>query len=128
MSGLALDTNAVSALLEGDEALLQVLEGVARFALPVIVVGEYRYGLQRSRHRKQLGQMLDGLVADSDLLLVDDETTGHYAQVREAMRARGRPIPENDVWVAALCTQHARTLVTRDSDFEHVPSLKSRGW
>lgn len=44
------------------------------------------------------------------------------------MRARGRPIAENDVWIAALCTQHARTLVTRDSDFEHVASLNSRSW
>ena len=62
MRDLALDTIAVSALLEGDDALLELLDGVTRFALPVIVVGEYRFGLQRSRHRKQLAAMLDALV------------------------------------------------------------------
>ncbi len=128
MKNFALDTNAVSALFEGDRALLAVLNGVPRFALPVVVVGEYRYGLQRSRHRKQLGAMLGGLVAESDLLVVDDETTQNYAHVREALRAKGRPLPENDVWIAALCLQHERTLITRDCDFEHVASLSQLGW
>jgi len=128
VSDLALDTNAVSALLEGDPALLELLEGVSRFALPVIVVGEYRFGLQRSRHRKQLAAMLDELVAESDVLVVDEQTTVHYAQVREALRAKGRPLPENDVWIAALCHQHGVDLVTRDGDFQHVASLVSRRW
>jgi tRNA(fMet)-specific endonuclease VapC len=128
VSDLALDTNAVSALFEGDEALLELLDGVERFALPVIVVGEYRFGLQRSRHRKQLGAMLDRLVAEADLLVVDDDTTSHYAQVREALRTKGRPLPENDVWIAALCRQHRRRLVSRDRDFEHVESLETVGW
>lgn len=60
--------------------------------------------------------------------MVDDQTTVHYAQVREALRTRGRPLPENDVWIAALCHQHARTLVTRDGDFQHVASLTCRRW
>lgn len=128
MSDLALDTNAVSALLEGDVALLERLDGIDRFALPVIVVGEYRFGLQRSRHRKRLAAMLDELVAESDLLVVDDHTTVHYAQVREALRVKGHPLPENDVWIAALCRQHERTLVSRDSDFQHVASLASLRW
>lgn len=128
MRDLALDTNAVSALLEGDVALLELLDGVTRLALPVIVVGEYRFGLQRSRHRKQLAAMLDELVAESDLLVVDDHTTLHYVHVREALRAKGRPLPENDVWIAALCRQHERTLVSRDGDFQHVASLTSLRW
>lgn len=128
MKQFALDTNAVSALLAGDRALLSLLDGVHRFALPVMVVGEYRYGLQRSRHRKQLATMLDELVTESDLLVVDDDTTHHYAQVREALRAKGRPLPENDVWIAALCLQHDRTLVTRQGDFEHIDALVSVDW
>lgn len=128
MRDLALDTNAVSALLEGDVALLELLDGITRFALPVIVVGGYRHGLQRSRHRKQLAAMLDELVAESDLLVVDDHTTLHYAHVREALRAKGRPLPESDVWIAALCRQHERTLVSRDGDFQHVASLTSLRW
>jgi tRNA(fMet)-specific endonuclease VapC len=128
VSDLALDTNAVCALFEGDEGLLELLEGVERFAIPVIVVGEYRFSLQRSRHRKQLGAMLERLVEEAEVLAVDDDTTGHYAEVREALRGKGRPLPENDVWIAALCRQHRRRLVSRDRDFQHVESLATLGW
>ena len=71
MSHLALDTNAVSALFEGDEALTAVLVGVERLTIPVVVLGEYRYGLLRSRHRPKLEALLDSLARESDLADVD---------------------------------------------------------
>ncbi|MDP3238541.1 MAG: type II toxin-antitoxin system VapC family toxin [Myxococcales bacterium] len=128
MTGFALDTNAVSALFEGDDALVALLGRADRLSLPVIVVGEYRYGLQRSRHRRQLESLLQQLVAASEVLTVGLETTVVYAQTRERLRARGRPLPENDVWIAALCLEHDLALVTRDSDFEHVEGLRTASW
>ncbi|MDP1920884.1 MAG: type II toxin-antitoxin system VapC family toxin [Myxococcales bacterium] len=128
MTGFALDTNAVSALFEGDEALVALLGRADRLSLPVIVVGEYRYGLQRSRHRRQLEVLLQQLVAASEVLTVGLETTVVYAQTRERLRARGRPLPENDVWIASLCLEHGLELVTRDSDFEHVEGLRTASW
>ena len=128
MRHLALDTNAVSALFEGDEALTAVLVGVERLTIPVVVLGEYRYGLLRSRHRRKLEALLDSLARESDLADVDDETTRFYAVVREALRAKGRPLPENDVWIAAICLQHELGLVTRDRDFEHVEGLGVTSW
>lgn len=128
MTGFALDTNAVSALFEGDDALVALLGRADRLSLPVIVVGEYRYGLQRSRHRRQLESLLQQLVAASELLTVGLETTSVYARTRERLRARGRPLPENDVWIAALCLEHDLELVTRDSDFEHVEGLRTASW
>lgn len=128
MTGFALDTNAVSALFEGDDALVALLGRADRLSLPVIVVGEYRYGLQRSRHRRQLESVLQQLVAASEVLTVGLETTSVYAQTRERLRARGRPLPENDVWIASLCLEHDLELVTRDSDFEHVEGLRTASW
>ncbi|MDP3504118.1 MAG: type II toxin-antitoxin system VapC family toxin [Myxococcales bacterium] len=128
MTGFALDTNAVSALFEGDDALVALLGRADRLSLPVIVVGEYRYGLQRSRHRRQLESLLQQLVAASEVLTVGLETTVVSAQTRERLRARGRPLPENDVWIAALCLEHDLELVTRDGDFEHVEGLRTASW
>ncbi|MCC6337972.1 MAG: PIN domain-containing protein [Myxococcales bacterium] len=128
MSRLALDTNAISALFDGDEGLTALLESVERLALPSIVIGEYRVGLQRSRHHKQLEALLDALVDDADVLVVDEGTARSYAVVRERLRARGRPLPENDVWIAALCRQHGVDLVTRDGDFAHVEGLHRVTW
>ena len=128
MTAFALETNAVSALLDGDQALVALLGRADMLSLPVIVVGEYRYGLQRSHHRRQLESLLQQLVAASEVLSVSLETTAVSAQTRERLRARRRPLPENDVWSAALCLEHDLQLVTRDRDFERVEGLRTASW
>lgn len=125
---MILDTNAVSALFSGDRSLAEVLEEEERHHLPVIVIGEYRYGLARSRDRGRLGRLLDLLIHQSTVLTVDLETTNHYAALRDELRQRGRPIPENDVWVAALARQHDLPVLTRDDHFDQVPDLQRVSW
>lgn len=125
---MILDTNAVSALLAGDPALEAVLAGEERHELPVIVIGEYRYGLQRSRARARLEPLLEALIEESGVLSISEATTRHYARVRESLRAAGKPIPENDVWIAALAAEHGLAVVTRDRDFDRVEGLTCLGW
>lgn len=78
---LILDTNAVSALFVGDPALGQILAAEPRHHLPVIVIGEYRYGLLGSRHRGHLQGLLETLIRESIILLVDETTADTYAQL-----------------------------------------------
>ena len=125
---MILDTNAVSALLVGDRGLAEILEPVPRHHLPVVVIGEYRFGLARSRHRHRLTSLLDDLIRESRVLLIDETTAGAYASVREELRQLGRPIPENDVWIAALARQHEEPVVSLDQHFDHVPGLRRLGW
>jgi tRNA(fMet)-specific endonuclease VapC len=125
---LILDTNAVSALFAGDPSIARILTGEERHHLPVIVIGEYRYGLVRSRHRGRLGRLLDLLIHESIVLPVDVETTLHYANVREGLRRTGHPIPENDVWVAALSTQYDLPIVSRDVHFDQVAGARRLDW
>lgn len=125
---MILDTNAVSALFDGDERLAAALDGAGATYLPVIVVGEYRYGLQRSRHRSKLEKLLDLLVKESIVLSVDLATALDYAALREELRRRGRPLPENDLWIAALARQHELPVLSRDTHFDGVPRLKRIGW
>jgi tRNA(fMet)-specific endonuclease VapC len=73
----------------------EVLIGSHRHHLPAVVVGEYRYGLARSRQRGLLGEMLDLLISASVVLPIEIATTLHYADVRNELRHRGTPIPEN---------------------------------
>ena len=112
-----LDANAVSALLAGDSALGEILEPEPLHHLPVIVIGEYRYGVARSKHRRRLERLLELLVRESIVLLVDEETTRHYATV-----------PENDVWIAALAQQHGEPIVSRDRHFDLVDASLRVGW
>jgi tRNA(fMet)-specific endonuclease VapC len=123
-----LDTNAVSALFAGDSALAAVLASSPRHHLPVIVIGEYRFGLLRSRHRERLALLLAALIQESSVLVVDQVTAGIYSQVREDLRTKGRPIPENDIWIAALALQHQQPVVSRDDHFDSVRGLVRLGW
>jgi predicted nucleic acid-binding protein len=123
-----LDTNAVSALFDGDERLGAQLELAGTIHLPTVVVGAYRYGLERSRHREKLGRLLDVLVEKSTVLPVDLATASVYARVREELRRRGRPLPENDVWIAALARQHELPIASRDAHFDQVRGVKRIGW
>jgi len=123
-----LDTNAVSALFAGISALGEVLAAHPRHHLPVIVIGEYRFGLLQSRHRKQLELLLRELIKESQVLDVDETTAEVYSRVREDLRAKGRPIPENDVWIAALALQHSQPVVSRDEHFDSVSQLVRVSW
>ena len=123
-----LDTNAVSALLSGDADLAHVLEPSGRHHLPVIVIGEYRYGLDRSRHRETLSAFLETLIRESLVLRVDVATTVHYASVRNELRENGHPIPENDVWIAALARQHDQPIVSRDEHFDAIAGTERLAW
>jgi tRNA(fMet)-specific endonuclease VapC len=123
-----LDTNAVSSLFAGDSVLADVLAASSRHHLPVIVIGEYRFGLLRSRHRERLALLLAALIRESSVLVVDQVTAEIYSQVREDLRTKGRPIPENDIWIAALALQHQQPVVSRDDHFDSVRGLVRLGW
>lgn len=125
---MILDTNAVSALLAGDPALGDVLAADERHHLPVIVIGEYRYGLLGSQQSGLFQKLLETLIRESVVLLVDEKTADAYAQVRGELRRKGRPIPENDIWIAALARQHHQPVVTRDGHFDYVSDLHRVVW
>ena len=125
---MILDTNAVSALLGGDRALEVFLDGSGRHHVPTVVLGEYRYGLFRSRAGRELSLLLDILTSESIVLPIDVATAGHYAAVRDELRRQGTPIPENDVWISALARQHELPVVSRDEHFDLVLGLDRRVW
>ena len=125
---MILDTNAISALFEADARLVQLLSSAPKHEIPTIVIGEYRYGLARSRLRKTIVPMLDGLVAKSTVLAITASTAVIYAETRERLRAAGTPVGENDVWISALALEHGLEVVSRDTDFDRVAGLRRRAW
>ena len=125
---MILDTNAVSSLFTGNRALEKVLADEDRHQLPVIVVGEYAFGLKRSRGQRSLQQLLTKLIGESDVLEIDLGTANYYAEIRGDLQQRGEPIPENDLWIAALCLQHRRPLASRDRHFDRISGLERTNW
>ena len=125
---MILDTNALSALAEGDAALLQVLEGQPDLAVPVIALGEYLYGIRQSRFQLRYERWLNTNLAVLDLLAVGRETAQPYAEIRRELKAAGQPIPSNDLWIAALAREHNLPIVSRDRHFQAVRGLRWVTW
>jgi predicted nucleic acid-binding protein len=125
---MILDTNALSDLLLENRALLRALPAHGVFRLPVIVLGEFRFGIKRSRDRVKLGNLLSQMEAEAEILHVDPQTAWHYATIREELRRDGRPIPQNDTWIAAIARQHELPIVSRDAHFDYVPNVRRISW
>src|SRR6266496_5732800 len=117
---MILDTNAVSDFADANQGLLDRLQQSAEdIHLPVIVLGEYRYGVKSSRLRAARESWLDELESTAIVLAVTSETSRIYADIRHELRLAGRPIPENDLWIAALTRQHGLSLLSNDAHFDH---------
>ena len=125
---MILDTNALSGAADGEPGALEIIAGAERIAVPVIVLGEYRLGIAQSRHRKEYEEWLREWVAAVTVLDVDRETTYQYAKIGLELKKIGKPIPSNDLWIAALCGQHSLPLLSRDRHFDVVSGLKRLEW
>ena len=125
---MILDTNALSAFVDGDAAIGAVLRRQARAVIPVIVLGEFRYGIAESRHRSAYEAWLESQLRHFDILPITDETAVAYAALRVALKHAGRPIPANDAWIAALALQHRLPILSRDRHFDAVPNVERTSW
>ena len=101
--------------------MIAALEGVDTLNLPVIALGEYRYGISQSRYKARYEEWLNQFVADCSVFDVIKETTHHYAAINIELWQAGNPIPINDLWIAALCRQYDLALASRD---HHLILLK----
>lgn len=128
MPGSALlDTTAIIALFAGEQAAADL---VARNDVVVssTVLGELYFGALKSARSASNLTRIDELASSVGVLPCDESTARHYGRIKDRLRARGRPIPENDIWIAAVAMQHAITLVTRDEHFKEVDGLLLASW
>jgi len=123
-----LDTNALSAFVDGEAAVGAIVAQSPRAGIPVIVLGEFRYGIAGSRHRKTYEAWLDRHLRFFELLQIAPETTLPYAELRAALKRLGQPIPANDAWIAALAIQHRLPILSRDRHFDAIPDVRRVGW
>lgn len=124
----AVDTNAVIDFLMGVDAVHQRITAMDRLFLPVIVLGELCHGAFTSNRPTDEFKKIEEVEAITALLTCDRATSAVYGQLKYQLRRKGRPIPENDLWIAALCLQHGLTLITRDAHFDHIEELSVVSW
>jgi tRNA(fMet)-specific endonuclease VapC len=120
-----LDTSAYSALWRGHQTILNVMQRSETVAVSPVVLGElysgFRAGTRWAENTAQLTQFLSK--PSVRVLSITEETALRYAEVDVYLRKKGRPIPRNDVWIAATAMEHGLQLLTLDGHFREIPLL-----
>ena len=123
-----LDTNIVIALFADDAAVRGHLVDEVEVFVPSIVLGELIYGALKSTRVEANLARLDEFARSNTVLSCDVETAQYYGQIKNTLREKGHPIPENDIWIAAIAMQHDFILTTRDKHFDEVEGLSIEVW
>jgi tRNA(fMet)-specific endonuclease VapC len=125
---LLLDTGIIIDLFAKDPAVEQGLAEAEEVFVPSIAVGELLYDARISARAAENRAKVETFVAANAVLNCDLETCTHYAEVKAALKTKGRPIPENDIWIAAIAFQHGLQLAARDPHFDEVDGLDVVKW
>ena len=129
MSGsYLLDTNTIIALFADEAVVKNKLAQAKEVFIPSIVIGELCYGARKSGRSQANLARVDELIANSTVLGCDAQTAQLYGEIKNRLRIKGRPLPENDIWIAALTLQYNLTLVTRDLHFQQIEDLQTVSW
>ncbi len=123
---VALDTNRLTDLFQGDADLAGFLGGCQEVWIPYVVLAEMKAGFLGGMRQVQNEALLSSLLSREtvSILYASRETTEQYARLFVQLKRAGTPVPDNDLWIAALSMEHDLALVTRDRHFDKIPQLR----
>lgn len=123
---LALDTNAYRALNDGNSKLSKHVKSTAQLGLPIIVLGELYYGIFLGNERESNLLNLNRFLAlpRLEVLHINEDTSRIFGEIATELRKKGKPIQQDDMWIAALCKQYGYTLATADNGFADIDGLE----
>lgn len=122
---LAIDTNAYVAFARGSADISEAIRRASQIVLPYIVVAELRAGFRSGAQNRKNEAIFQRFLASErvSIAFADEQTTHHYATLFSELRRRGKPIPTNDLWIAALCLQNDVLLWSFDQHFRVIEQL-----
>ena len=125
MKNILIDTNIYTSALKGDNDTISVLQRANEIAVCSITIGEllsgFKAGNKEKKNREELAEFLD--TPRVQIYRIDEKTAEFYSEVLNNLKKIGKPIPTNDIWIAAVAFQYGLNLFTRDKHFRHVPGL-----
>ncbi len=121
---ISLDTNIVIRLFKNDPEITNTLATVSTFCLPIPVIAELLFTARNSSRQKENLKVYNEFIDACNVLNITRETANHYSIIRLELKQKGRPIPENDLWIAAICREQNLPLITGDAHFDDINDLK----
>jgi tRNA(fMet)-specific endonuclease VapC len=125
---IVIDTNIAVLLLSGDRDIRSRVAEAEQIVVSTVVLGELYYGAGLSSRVAANTQRVDEFASNSEIQVVTLETSRHYASIKCALRRKGSPIPNNDIWIAALAQQFDAFVATRDRHFHQIDGLRVVTW
>jgi len=123
-----LDTSVMIALFASDPTVTGRLRNMREIFIPSIALGELYYGAYRSNQLLKNVAIIERFAASNVVLSCNADSARQYGEIKDRLRRKGHPIPENDIWIAAIALQHGLTLITRDAHFSAVEDLEVEMW
>jgi len=121
---IALDTNIVIDVLNGEINTIQCLKNYQKIYLPITVCGELLFGAKNSAKHEENEEKFRQFLQSCFILNINSLVADTYAEVRKSLKDKGTPLPENDIWIAATCLVNDLPLATHDKHFEKVEGLR----
>jgi tRNA(fMet)-specific endonuclease VapC len=125
VKNLLIDTNIYTHALRGDQQVVSMLRGANKIGISSISLGEllsgFKAGAREARNREELMAFLDS--PRVEIYAIDEDTAEFYAEIMSRLRKLGKPIPTNDIWIAATAFQHGMRLFSKDGHFQFIPGL-----
>ena len=125
---MILDTNALSAWADGDPAIEPLLRTASRLVIPVVVLGEFEFGIRQSRHASRYAEWLAVNLDTVEVARIDRAIAAVYGAVRLELKQAGSPIPINDTWIAAVARHERLPIISRDGHFDAVRGVERVSW
>ena len=123
-----LDTNIIIQMFTGDPTIQEKMLNGNNLFLASPALGELYYGAQKSDKVTENLHRINTFVENHIFLSCDLETAQWFGIIKNQLRRKGRLIPDNDIWIAAIAMQYNLILVTRDAHFDEVESLQTERW
>lgn len=113
-----LDTNVIIDLFAEDPTVHENIANAAEIFVPCIAIGELYFGAYRSLKVQKNLNRIDEFALNNAVLVCNTDTAKKYGAIKNRLKKKGEPIPENDIWISAIAQQYELTLVTKNSHFE----------
>lgn len=125
---IALDTNIVVDFLNGNENITKKIIEYQKIYIPITVLGELLYGVKNSSKKNENLNKLQSFISKCFILNSNSLVADEYSNIRKELKDKGKPIPENDIWIAAICKNYDISIASRDKHFENITNLKLEVW
>jgi tRNA(fMet)-specific endonuclease VapC len=123
MNGSVVDANVIIKMLHNEKAALEMLAKIDEAFIPVVVAGELFYGAYKSSNPEKNMALFQNVLAQFEVLPIGLEIANSYALIKAELKKTGKPIPENDLWIAATAHAYNLPLATFDAHFANVPQI-----